>query len=105
MGVLIRLKSLAMSLPHKEASFSRQGFPGMGSPSREHLETILNAFIDGYNLAVVEPDTKELARRLDAVNKYLVDVKQQFEGNEHLASLGKLVLWSGAQDIVFSASV
>src|SRR5271170_3130565 len=25
------------------------------------------------------------------------------EGNEHLASLGKLVLWSGAQDIVFSA--
>jgi hypothetical protein len=26
------------------------------------------------------------------------------EGNEHLASLGKLVLWSGAQDIVFSAS-
>lgn len=25
------------------------------------------------------------------------------EGNEQLASLGKLVLWSGAQDIVFSA--
>jgi hypothetical protein len=25
------------------------------------------------------------------------------EGNENLASLGKLVLWSGAQDIVFSA--
>jgi hypothetical protein len=24
------------------------------------------------------------------------------EGNEHLASLGKLTLWSGAQDIVFS---
>ena len=24
------------------------------------------------------------------------------EGSEHLASLGKLVLWSGAQDIVFS---
>ena len=26
-----------------------------------------------------------LARRLDAVNKYLVDVKQQFEGHDHLA--------------------
>src|SRR5476651_439445 len=25
------------------------------------------------------------------------------EGNEHLADLGRLVLWSGAQDIVFSA--
>jgi CRP-like cAMP-binding protein len=25
-----------------------------------------------------------LARRLDAVNKYLVDVKQQFQGNDHL---------------------
>ena len=25
-----------------------------------------------------------VARRLDAVNKYLVDVKQQFQGNEHL---------------------
>jgi hypothetical protein len=25
------------------------------------------------------------------------------EGNEHLASLGKLTLWSGAQDIVFTA--
>jgi len=24
------------------------------------------------------------------------------EGNENLAGLGKLVLWSGAQDIVFS---
>jgi hypothetical protein len=25
------------------------------------------------------------------------------EGNEHLASLGKLVLWSGAQEILFTA--
>jgi len=28
---------------------------------------------------------KLLARRLDAVNKYLVDVKQQFDGHDHLA--------------------
>ncbi len=66
LSVLTRLKSLVLSLPHKEASFSRRGFPGMGSPSREHLETILHAFIDGYNLAVVESDTSELARRLNS---------------------------------------
>jgi len=66
LSVLTRLKSLVLSLPHKEASFSRRGFPGMASPSREHLENILHAFIDGYNLAVVEPDTKELARRLNS---------------------------------------
>jgi CRP-like cAMP-binding protein len=28
---------------------------------------------------------KMLARRLDAVNNYLVDVKQQFQGHDHLA--------------------
>jgi enediyne biosynthesis protein E3 len=64
--VLTRLKSIVLSLPHKEASFSRRGFPGMASPSREHLEAILHAFIDGYNLAVVESDTKELVRRLNS---------------------------------------
>jgi hypothetical protein len=66
LSVPTRLKSLVLSLPHKEASFSRRGFPGIASPSREHLETIIHAFIDGYNLAVVESDTRELVRRLDA---------------------------------------
>ena len=66
LSLLTRLKSLVLSLPHKEASFSRRGFPSMSSPSREHLETIIHAFIDGYNLAVVEPDMRELARRLDS---------------------------------------
>src|SRR3984957_10807892 len=32
-----------------------------------------------------------VARRLDAVNKYLVDVKQQFEGNEHLGMVEKVI--------------
>ena len=64
--MLSRLKSLVLSLPHNEASFSRRGFPGMGSPSREHLEAILHAFIDGYNLAVVQSDTRELVRRLNS---------------------------------------
>src|SRR5579863_3838162 len=65
MGVLTRLKSLALGLPRKEASLSHQGFPGMNAPSGPHLEKILLAFVDGYNTAVVEPDTKELCRRLD----------------------------------------
>ncbi|HWE49966.1 MAG TPA: DUF1702 family protein [Bryobacteraceae bacterium] len=63
--LLTRLKSRAMSLPHKEASLSHQGFPGQHSPSREHLEKVLLSFVDGYNLAVVESDPKALVRRLE----------------------------------------
>ena len=55
-----------MSLSHDEASLSYQRFPGRNSPSRKHLEAILHAFVDGYNLTVVQPDTKELARELDS---------------------------------------
>lgn len=32
-----------------------------------------------------------LARRLDAVNKYLVDVKQQFAGHDHLAMVDDML--------------
>jgi CRP/FNR family transcriptional regulator, cyclic AMP receptor protein len=32
-----------------------------------------------------------VARRLDAVNKYLVDVKQQFEGHEHLGMVDNVL--------------
>ena len=38
----------------------------MESPSRPHLESILRAFIDGYNLTLAEPDEKELVRRLSS---------------------------------------
>jgi len=65
LSLLARLKSRALSLPRKEASLAYQGFPGQNSPSREHLETVLLSFVDGFNLAIVEPDTKELCRRLD----------------------------------------
>jgi CRP/FNR family transcriptional regulator, cyclic AMP receptor protein len=34
---------------------------------------------------------KLLARRLDAVNQYLTDVKQQFEGHDHLAMVDGLL--------------
>jgi len=66
LSVTSRLKSLVLSFSHKEASFTRQGFPSVNSPSRPHLETILHAFIDGYNLTLAEPDEKELVRRLSA---------------------------------------
>lgn len=32
-----------------------------------------------------------LARRLDALNKYLVDVKQQFEGHDHLSMVEEVL--------------
>jgi hypothetical protein len=32
-----------------------------------------------------------VARRLDAVNKYLVDVKGQFEGHEHLGMIDNVL--------------
>lgn len=64
LSVFRRLKSLVLSLPHREASLSRQGFPGQGSASRDHLETVLHAFVDGYNLSIVEPDMSALVRRL-----------------------------------------
>src|SRR5215470_8444473 len=64
-SLLGRLKAGVLGLPRAEADFSRRGFPGIASPSREHLEKVLHSFIDGYNLAVVEPDMAELARRLD----------------------------------------
>jgi enediyne biosynthesis protein E3 len=66
LSLLTRLKSLVLSLPHKEASFSRREFPGVNSPSRTHLETILHAFVDGYNMSVVESDPKALVRRLNS---------------------------------------
>jgi hypothetical protein len=66
MSLLSRVKTGVLSLPRKEASFSRRRFPGIDSPSRPHLEAVLNAFIDGYNVAVAVPDTKELCRRLDS---------------------------------------
>jgi hypothetical protein len=66
LSLFARLKSRVLRLPRKEASFSRRGFPGMNSPSRVHLESILHAFLDGYDLAVLETDTRELVRRLES---------------------------------------
>ena len=65
-SLLNRLKSRLLDLSPKEASFSRRGFPGCSSSSRRHLESVIQTFIEGYNLAVGEADMVQLARRLDA---------------------------------------
>lgn len=64
--LLGRLKGRLLSLSPGDASFARRGFPGVGSGSRGHLESILRTFIEGYNLAVGEADADRLTRRLDS---------------------------------------
>jgi hypothetical protein len=61
-----RVKSRLLKLSPKEASFSRREFPGCNSSSREHLESVILTFIEGYNLSVDEPDPVRLAAHLDA---------------------------------------
>lgn len=61
-----RLKGQLLGLSPKEASFARRGFPGSGSSSREHLESVVQTFIEGYNIAVGEADMTQLAHRLDS---------------------------------------
>lgn len=51
--------------------------------SRFHVVTNPRAFLE-QNPAVCLHLCELLARRLDAVNKYLVNVKQQFAGHDHL---------------------
>ncbi|HEU4391752.1 MAG TPA: DUF1702 family protein [Blastocatellia bacterium] len=60
----IRRRLLGLSL--SEVSFSRRGFPGCASTSRNHLERVIQTFIEGYNVAVVEGDLFQLADRLDS---------------------------------------
>lgn len=65
-SVLSRLKSRLLNLSPKEASFSRRRFPGCGSSSREHLESVILTFIEGYNMAVAASDMAPLKFRLDS---------------------------------------
>jgi CRP-like cAMP-binding protein len=51
--------------------------------SRFHVVTDSRAFLEQTPPACLHL-CELLARRLDAVNKYLVDVKQQFAGHDHL---------------------
>ncbi len=63
---LNQLKKRLLRLSPNEASFSRRGFPGSLSGSRGHLESVMHAFIEGYNIALGEADMVQLSNRLDA---------------------------------------
>jgi hypothetical protein len=65
-SLLSRVKGRLLKLSPKEASFARRGFPGSASKSREHLESVIRTFIEGYNMAVDESDAVRLAHRLDS---------------------------------------
>jgi enediyne biosynthesis protein E3 len=66
LSLFTRLKSRLLDLSPREASFARRGFPGVNSPSRAHLEQVIETFIEGYNLSVTERDMVQLTKRLDA---------------------------------------
>ena len=53
------------------------------TPARFHVVAEAKTFLEEHP-AVNLHLCKLLARRLDAVNKYLVDLKQQFAGHDHL---------------------
>jgi len=53
------------------------------APSRFYVVDDARAFLQAHPSATWQMCTL-LARRLDAVNKYLVDLKQQFAGHDHL---------------------
>jgi hypothetical protein len=61
----VRVRNLAFRLSKAEASFERRGFPGRASPDRRHLESIIETFVTGYNLALETPDESELTSRLE----------------------------------------
>lgn len=52
-------------------------------PTRMHVIADPKAFLQGSPVACLEL-CELLARRLDAMNNYLVNVKQQFKGHDHL---------------------
>lgn len=61
----VRVRNLAFRLSPSEASFARHDFPGQASPSRPHLERVIETFFTGFNAALESPDHTELTRLLD----------------------------------------
>ena len=61
-----------------------------GTPSSFYVVEDGRRFMETH--PVVSMHVSEvLARRLDALNKYLVDVRQQFEGHDHLGMVGEVL--------------
>ena len=60
------------------------------SPSRFHVVTDARAFLKDHPPLCLHL-CELLARRLDSVNKYLVDVKKQFVGHDHLGMVDEML--------------
>ena len=75
-GAIFGDLSALLDLPHTAAVRTV-------APSRFHRVPDARKFLE-QNPAACLHLCELLARRLDAVNKYLVDVKQQFAGHDHL---------------------
>jgi hypothetical protein len=61
-----RILERFLKIRPREASFKARGFDSCDSAVRQRLETMLESFIGGYNLAVETPDQDELSERLYA---------------------------------------
>jgi CRP/FNR family cyclic AMP-dependent transcriptional regulator len=59
-------------------------------PSAFHLVQNPRAFLEASPIICLHV-CELVARRLDALNKYLVDVKQQFQGHEHLGMVDNVL--------------
>ncbi|MGB8167449.1 MAG: cyclic nucleotide-binding domain-containing protein [Chthoniobacteraceae bacterium] len=75
-GAIFGDLSALLGLPHTAAVRTTR-------PSRFHCVTNARAFLE-QNPSMCLHLCELLARRLDSLNKYLVDVKQQFAGHDHL---------------------
>ena len=64
MGALSRL---LLGIPVAETRFDRRGFRGGDARSRQRLETIGAAFLEGHHAALEQPDAVRLARSLESV--------------------------------------
>jgi CRP/FNR family cyclic AMP-dependent transcriptional regulator len=82
-GAIFGDLSALMGVPHTAAARAV-------SPATFHVVDEPAAFLQ-QNPAVTLHLCRMLARRLDSMNKYLVDVKQQFSGHDHLGMLDTLM--------------
>ena len=78
-GAIFGDLSALLGVPHTAAVRTMR-------PSSFHVVADARSFLE-HHPSVGLHLCRLLARRLDAVNKYLVDVKQQFSGHDHLAML------------------
>ena len=65
------VSSRLLRIDHVEVSFARRGFFISSEGSRQHLENIGVAFLDGYNLAIRDDDQNELVQALINTNPEL----------------------------------